>query len=98
MKIRTVAVGFSLLVAGLVVGLLLAGQLYKPTDLAAPAGASEALQQAIVDAGKPDVALRKLLVPQSADQWHSAIALRAESQEVSLDAVSYTHLTLPTKA
>ncbi|MBT6023702.1 MAG: hypothetical protein HOH12_00510, partial [Gammaproteobacteria bacterium] len=84
MKIRTVAVGCLLLVAGLVVGMLLAGQLYKATDLPTPASASEALQQAIVDAGKPDVALRKLLVPQSADQWHSAIALRAESQEVSL--------------
>ena len=88
MKIRTVAVGFSLLVAGLVVGLLLAGPLYKATDLPTPAGASEALQQAIVDAGKPDVALSKLLVPRSVDQWHSAIALRAESQEVSLDELA----------
>ena len=88
MKIRTVAVGCLLLVAGLVVGMLLAGQLYKATNLPTPASASEALQQAIVDAGKPDVALRKLLVPQSADQWHSAIALRAESQEVSLDELA----------
>jgi acetyl esterase/lipase len=88
MKIRTVVAGFSLLVAGLIGGALLAGQLYKATDLPTPTGASKALQQAIVDAGKPDIALKKLLVPQSADQWRSAIALRAESQTVSLDELA----------
>ena len=88
MKIRKLLVGFLLLVAGLVVGMLVAGQLYKPVDLAAPAGASKALQQAIIDAGTPDVALSKLLVPQSVDQWHSAIALRAESRAVSLDELA----------
>ena len=88
MKIRTVVAGFSLLVAGLIGGALLAGQLYKATDLPTPTGASKTLQQAIVDAGKPDIALKKLLVPQSADQWRSAIALRAESQTVSLDELA----------
>ena len=88
MKIRTVAAGFSLLVAGLIGGALLAGQLYKAIDLPTPTGASKTLQQAIVDAGKPDIALKKLLVPQSADQWRSAIALRAESQTVSLDELA----------
>ena len=88
MKIRTVAAGFSLLVAGLIGGALLAGQLYKATDLPTPTGASKTLQQAIVDAGKPDIALKKLLVPQSANQWRSAIALRAESQTVSLDELA----------
>ena len=88
MKIRTVVAGFSLWVGGLIGGALLAGQLYKATDLPTPTGASKTLQQAIVDAGKPDIALKKLLVPQSADQWRSAIALRAESQTVSLDELA----------
>ncbi len=88
MKIRSLLFGFLLLVAGLIVGVLAAGQLYKSADLPPPAGASKALQQAIVDAGKPDVALSKLLVPQSVEQWHSAIAQRAESQKVSLDELA----------
>lgn len=85
MRIRTFVIGTLLLLAGVGVGVLLAGQLYKSEDLPAPAAASKALQSAIVDAGKPDVAARKLLVPQSLDQWRGAVAQRAESQEIVLD-------------
>ena len=84
MKILKLLVGFLLLVAGLIIGVLVAGQFYKVIDLPTPAGASSVLQQAIVDAGTPDVAVKKLLVPKNADQWRSAIASRTESDEVSL--------------
>ena len=48
MRIRTFVIGTLLLLAGVGVGVLLAGQLYKSEDLPAPAAASSALQSAIV--------------------------------------------------